>query len=1364
MSTGDAASKIPPGPASVPAELTAPTRAFRLHAWVSTAALVGFVLVYLALTAWLATMIYRFLRDGVGGNLFVGVLQSLAPALLLFVLVRGLFAIRRGSDLQGLVEVQPEDEPTLFAFLNDIADQARAPRPHKVFLAPEVNAAVFYDLGFVNFLFPTKKNLLIGLGLLNVLTLSELRAVLAHEFGHFAQRTMAVGRWVYLAEQIAAHIVASRSRLDRWLQTLSVQDPRIAWIGWILRLCVWAVRAVLDTMYLLVALSKRALSREMELQADLVAVSLTGSDALVHALHKAHAADQGFNSAFATLRRELAAGQRVTDVYALQQRYIENIRRITDEPTYGATPPLPAERPGEHRVFKKLLAQPSKMWSTHPPDREREDNAKRLYVPCVLDDRSAWELFREPARTRALLTDKLVEIVLNSPATPGAPAPAPLAAPTAPVAPAALATPLELEHALALVDGTFERVFHRPEYRGVYLGRPLTRHVASSNELFDPSAAVPWSGAVPSTDELYPPQRREEIEQWKQLIVDHALLEGLRDGRLTASDATMHYRGSPVRRWELPALVERVGAEKRAAAESVARRDREIRTMHQRLARAIGKGWPAYHESLVRLVHYAEHTAADIADANGHLNNVFQVVIADGHVSASEFQRLLAAANVAYEALARAYSSKEQVVVPPSVLGKMNRAASRREQEHVATFSARLGELQLHPPNHMNLGDWLPVAQSWLRTVPFDFEALADAAVEELLEVEAKLRAASHELEEAPAPAQVPSQYATMEPGRERELQRTLGWWDRFQLADGLVPGVARAVVAMSLIGAMGALGRLAIAHSLYVYNGLEVPVRVTIANQRETLVRGGGFVKLSIGSEERIRVRTVTDDGRLVEAFEEDVSNGQRTYVYNVARAALLYHRTLTYGLGPEIQRINEQSRPELLGNPRLITDDSWVRFGELPRQVSLRRGERSTTRTMLNAPGLDVDPERIVGAMRTDEERVSLVRAHLRFDPPGPRLRSWARIARGLVPDLDALLRQRIEQLGAHAVELMRVELDLADARERAAVCARHRQWAEAHPGAAAVYLVARCTDDREARGRALREGFDRYAGDPDRPLIALALAWDAAGRGAWSDALNLLETARAHPSAADGAAQLEARVRRVQWALSESERGGPPIPFDSLLLSDLAARSAALARQLDDERREDGPFVELSRGQLDEALARAQTQELRRYVERLVGASEGATRSQIERALEVPSEERPLAAEWLAALWIRERGSVPNGLAAAIRAENPQWDELSRWLLSLRAQGGASADREVLPGFARPTAMAMATIVLGGRAPIAWRTVARAFFFTSERPYFRPYGGEQSGDAREPSAAATLGLIGASGDGSRSRGPRRPSDVHR
>ena len=127
-------------------------------------------------------------------------------------MLKALFFVKHGEASED-VEITEADQPRLFAFLHRLADEAGAPRPHKVYLSNRVNAAVFYEISIVNLIFPTRKNLEIGLALVNALSLGELKAVLAHEFGHFAQRTMYVGRWVYIGQQIAAHIIAKRDAL-----------------------------------------------------------------------------------------------------------------------------------------------------------------------------------------------------------------------------------------------------------------------------------------------------------------------------------------------------------------------------------------------------------------------------------------------------------------------------------------------------------------------------------------------------------------------------------------------------------------------------------------------------------------------------------------------------------------------------------------------------------------------------------------------------------------------------------------------------------------------------------------------------------------------------------------------------------------------------------------------------------------------------------------------------------------------------------------------------------------------------------------------------------------------------------------------
>ncbi len=204
-------SLYPAGPAGVPADLTQPTPAYRRHAWLAMGGLALFVAFYIALSGWFLWTAWRLLSGVFQGNDFSlwTLLAGACAAFLALFMLKALVFVKHGHESDD-IEVRRNEEPQLFEFLDRLADEAGAPRPHRVFLSARVNAAVFYDLSILNLIYPSKKNLEIGLGLVNVLTLGELKAVLAHEFGHFAQKSMAVGRWVYIAQQIATHVISRR--------------------------------------------------------------------------------------------------------------------------------------------------------------------------------------------------------------------------------------------------------------------------------------------------------------------------------------------------------------------------------------------------------------------------------------------------------------------------------------------------------------------------------------------------------------------------------------------------------------------------------------------------------------------------------------------------------------------------------------------------------------------------------------------------------------------------------------------------------------------------------------------------------------------------------------------------------------------------------------------------------------------------------------------------------------------------------------------------------------------------------------------------------------------------------------------------
>jgi len=230
---------------NVPEDYTQPTSNYKKHVYIAVAGIIAFFGLYLFLTYWFFSAAYRLLMDVFSGGAegFMPLLIGVASLFLGIFLIKAFFFVQTKYDVQDR-EVKPQEEPLLFDFLYKLADEIGAPRPHKVYLSNRVNASVFYDLSFLNLFFPSKKNLEIGLGLINVLNLGEFKAVLAHEYGHFAQRSMLVGRWVYIANQIAVAVIAKRDALDAFLAGLSRIDLRIAWIGWILSIIVWSIRSL----------------------------------------------------------------------------------------------------------------------------------------------------------------------------------------------------------------------------------------------------------------------------------------------------------------------------------------------------------------------------------------------------------------------------------------------------------------------------------------------------------------------------------------------------------------------------------------------------------------------------------------------------------------------------------------------------------------------------------------------------------------------------------------------------------------------------------------------------------------------------------------------------------------------------------------------------------------------------------------------------------------------------------------------------------------------------------------------------------------------------------------------------------------
>jgi Zn-dependent protease with chaperone function/tetratricopeptide (TPR) repeat protein len=1230
---------------------------------------------YLSLVIWLGMRSYRFIAGAVAGGSGAGMgyVAALPTLFLLIFLGKALFFRQREGNARSFL-VTPEEQPALFEFLNRLADETGAPRPHKVFLSPDVNAAVFYDVSALNLFLPSRKNLRIGLGLVNVLSLSELKAVLAHEFGHFGQRAMAVGSWAYTAQRIASHIVHRRDAMDRLLLSFSGIDIRVAWIGWIMRIIVWSLRSVLDTAFALAVLAERALSRKMEFQADLVAVSLTGSDALVHALHKLGPADSALDQAVGVVMGEHSADRMVGDLFLLQTEIMTRTRTVLAEPNYGVAPPVPAQAPEAHRVFEKRMAQPPRMWSSHPPNEEREENAKRIYVPAAKDERSAWDLFREAAELRKRMTSFLVDAIVNDP--------------EAPKRPPSTVAPVPVD-GLAAVAEQFDRIHFDPAYRGAYLKRSVVRAARTADDLYPKPLPAREQWDTPYSDAMVAAMAR-----LKAVDEEYNMLLGLQRGLLETGKGTIKFRGRVLRRKALPSVLETLKAEREVCRQEVATHDQRVRGIHMAAAESIGQGWPEHLRSAAVLLHYADHTEADLNDAAASYGNVLEIVTADGRVSSSEVERLCAAGTILQNALEAIHQQASAVVL----------CQTAQERLEVSTWKEALpAQFELPYPSKQNIGDWTGAIGSWRAAFGRALDVLERSALDHLLESERKvMRMARGEEPVVPAPAvaAVPARYTTLLPGCEREKQWKLGWWDRFQLADGVFPTVARFAVAGSVVGLVvwtaGAVDRVTVA----IHNGLNRNVMIELGD-REVELAGYESTQVTLPFHSTLPVAARTQRGEPIETFVAELPHSMGTYVYNVAGADALVRWTAVYG--------NVLAMPERsMGAPRWTETDAEILFQEPPRSVKTKGG--GATRRVLSAPG--ATPSAVLALLKNADERRALIEMHARWDDADRResLEWIERAAR--LPSAESVARERLHRAPGDVLA-SRLLQDGTHGAVHATVCRQFSEDNRKQETAQSIYLAIRCTEESAEQDRAFIAAYEKY---PDYPWLVQAAAYALLAAGQSQEALNAFVKRCQHGPTPEHVVMDTARLLRAAGRGREAEqlRRLSPSLAEMLALEDRSPKSAL-----------GQAYSALGRGELEAALDPKLDKDDKNRLLRLVAASRNAPTRVIDEAMRLSTDDGldPDTLWSSIGLVLRRKGDV-----APLRAAMPRMvpaNELAR-LQSCVDAVASNARTAVLdelasglPPALRGQVLGMAVVAQGDKAPTAWRNTARDLLFVYERP---------------------------------------------
>jgi Zn-dependent protease with chaperone function len=336
------------------------------------------------------------------GAILIGVVYIapiIAGALLILSMLAPLFwRSRRGPKP---FWVSRSEQPLLYAYVENLCDAMRAPRPARIDIVASATASAHIDNGLFG-LIRRKLVLTIGLPLPATMSLREFTGVLAHELGHFTQgSSMRLSYAIHIINGWFGRMGYGRSGVDEMIDgMLSASDAHWALllIGGLCKLVVGTAKLVLKALALLSHALSMGQSRAAEFDADYQAARIVGSKALGDALQGLPATDLAFSSA---IERAQAGWSRKTlpDDLVLYTHAI--YRQLTPEM--------------REKTANAALTAETSWFDTHPPLFVRVGALMKAKLIGVLKiDAPATVIFKDFDELSKMATIDLYQNVLGS--------------------------------------------------------------------------------------------------------------------------------------------------------------------------------------------------------------------------------------------------------------------------------------------------------------------------------------------------------------------------------------------------------------------------------------------------------------------------------------------------------------------------------------------------------------------------------------------------------------------------------------------------------------------------------------------------------------------------------------------------------------------------------------------------------------------------------------------------------------------------------------------------------------------------------------------------------------------------------------
>ena len=273
------------------------------------------------------------------------------------------------------------DCPRVYQLLADVARLVDTTPVDEVYVAPGSAIGVHQEGRGPFGMFGVKRRVLtLGLSTMRFLTVSELQAILAHEYAHFSHRDTFYSRFIYQVDMSIEKALGGMGQAGGYLNYV---NP----FFWFLYL-----------YYKAYSLLSAGFSRSREFLADRMASSLFGSDVFTSALTKVATDGALF---------EMTIYQNIAHLLEQEKAFVNMYSAFHEFRNQG----LNAQE--REDFYRRLLEAKGSLFASHPTFGERIEAVAPLPRAAQTDATPALQLFENPEETEKELTEFLTGYVFH---------------------------------------------------------------------------------------------------------------------------------------------------------------------------------------------------------------------------------------------------------------------------------------------------------------------------------------------------------------------------------------------------------------------------------------------------------------------------------------------------------------------------------------------------------------------------------------------------------------------------------------------------------------------------------------------------------------------------------------------------------------------------------------------------------------------------------------------------------------------------------------------------------------------------------------------------------------------------------------